>query len=122
MTDLAVVTGLFLACYNIGSALGDTIAGAIWTQILPGELNKRLNDSALATKAYGDPFTFATSHPLGTPDRQAVVECYEYVQRLLCITGICLTVPLIAFAFCMRNPKLTKDQSLANAEESEESS
>ncbi|OJJ80802.1 putative siderochrome-iron transporter Sit1 [Aspergillus glaucus CBS 516.65] len=106
---LAVVTGLFLACYNVGSALGDTIAGAIWTQVLPGELSNKLDDPALVQQAYGDPFTFASSHAMGTP-------------RLLCITGICLTVPLIAFAFCMKNPKLTNEQSFANAEESEESS
>lgn len=117
-----MVTGLFLACYNIGSALGDTIAGAIWSQVLPGELNNALGDSALATQAYGDPFTFVSSHPMGTPVRQGVVDSYKYVQRLLCITGICLTVPLIAFAFCMRNPKLTNEQSLGNAEGSEESS
>ena len=122
MTDLAVVTGLFLACYNVGSALGDTIAGAIWSQVLPGALGSRIDDPALAAQAYGDPFTFATTHAMGTPARQAVVESYRYVQRLLCITGICLTVPLIVFAVCMRNPKLTKEQSFANAEDSEESS
>ena len=117
-----MVTGLFLACYNVGSALGDTIAGAIWTQVLPGELSNKLADPALVQQAYGDPFTFASSHAMGTPARQAVVDSYKYVQRLLCITGICLTVPLIAFAFFMRNPKLTNEQSFANAEESEESS
>lgn len=117
-----MVTGLFLACYNVGSALGDTIAGAIWTQVLPGELSNKLDDPALVQQAYGDPFTFASSHAMGTPVRQAVVDSYKYVQRLLCITGICLTVPLIAFAFCMKNPKLTNEQSFANAEESEESS
>ncbi|ODM14539.1 hypothetical protein SI65_10025 [Aspergillus cristatus] len=118
---LAVVTGLFLACYNVGSALGDTIAGAIWTQVLPGELSNKLDDPALIQQAYGDPFTFVSTHAMGTPVRQAVVDSYKYVQRLLCITGICLTVPLIVFAFCMKNPKLTNEQSYADPEESEES-
>lgn len=117
-----MVTGIFLACYNIGSAVGDAIAGAIWTQVLPGELNKRLSDAALVEGAYGDPFTFVKSHPMGTPVRQSVVQAYKNVQQLLCITGICLTVPLIVFAFCMRDPKLTKEQSFSDAEESDDSS
>lgn len=117
-----MVTGVFLACYNIGSAVGDAIAGAIWTQVLPGELSKRLSDPALVQSAYGDPFTFVASHPMGTPIRQGVVQAYKHVQQLLCITGICLTVPLIIFALCMRNPKLTKEQSFSDAEESNDSS
>ncbi|KAJ6035709.1 hypothetical protein N7499_002836 [Penicillium canescens] len=30
-----VMIGLFLACHSIGDALGNSVAGAIWTQILP---------------------------------------------------------------------------------------
>lgn len=117
-----MVTGVFLACYNIGSAVGDAIAGAIWTQVLPGQLSKHLGDDALVQSAYGDPITFAGSYSIGTPEREGVVEAYKHVQRLLCITGICLTVPLIFFAFCMRDPKLTKDQSLSDAEKSDSDS
>ncbi|PYH93163.1 MFS general substrate transporter [Aspergillus ellipticus CBS 707.79] len=114
---LAVVTGFFLACYNIGSALGGSISGAIWTQVLPGELNKRLGNSTMAAQAYSDPFTFSSLHPMGTPDRDAVVAAYKHTQRLLCITGICLTVPLVVFSMCTRNQVLTKEQSFASAEE-----
>ncbi|PWY85053.1 MFS general substrate transporter [Aspergillus heteromorphus CBS 117.55] len=114
---LAVVTSFFLACYNIGSALGGSISGAIWTQVLPEELNKRLGNATLAAQAYSDPFTFSTMHAMGTPDRDAVVGAYKYAQRLLCITGICLTVPLVAFSMCTRNLVLTKEQSFADAEE-----
>ncbi|PWY96724.1 MFS general substrate transporter [Aspergillus sclerotioniger CBS 115572] len=114
---LAVVTGLFLACYNVGSALGGSISGAIWTQVLPGELNSRLGNATLAAQAYADPFTFSATYPMGTPDRDAVVAAYKSTQRLLCITGICLTVPLVAFSLCTRNMVLTKEQSFTNAEE-----
>lgn len=116
------MTGLFLACYNVGSALGDAIAGAIWSQVLPGELSTRIGNAAIAGNAYGDPYTFAASYAMNTSERQGAVEAYKYVQRLLCIAGICLTVPLIAFALCMRNPKLNEEQSFADAEERKESS
>lgn len=109
---LAIVTGIYLASYNIGSAIGNTISGAIWNQVLPAELIRQLGNETLAAEVYGEPFPFVIANPVGTPDRDAVVVAYQKTQRLLCITGICLTVPLIAFALCIRNPKLTKEQSL----------
>ncbi|KAJ5486479.1 hypothetical protein N7530_000779 [Penicillium desertorum] len=114
---LAVITGLYLAAYNIGSALGNTISGAIWNQVLPSELNYRLGNETLAAYVYAKPLDFAAVNPVGTPDRDNVILAYQKTQRLLCITGICLTVPLIAFALVIRNPTLTKEQSLAKAEE-----
>lgn len=114
---MAVVTGLFLACYNIGTAIGGSISGAVWTQVLPGELNSRLGNATMAAQAYKDPFTLSATYPIGTPDRDAVVAAYKHTQRLLCITGICLTVPLVAFSLCTRNLVLTKEQSFAHAEE-----
>ncbi|KAJ5964753.1 uncharacterized protein N7479_004629 [Penicillium vulpinum] len=113
---LAVITGLFLAAYNIGSALGNTISGAIWNQVLPSELSHRLGNETLAAYVYAQPLAFAAVNPVGTPDRDNVILAYQKTQRLLCITGICLTVPLIAFALVIRNPTLTKEQSLAKAE------
>ncbi|PYH30566.1 putative siderochrome-iron transporter Sit1 [Aspergillus neoniger CBS 115656] len=94
-----------------------SISGAVWTQVLPGELNSRLGNTTMAAQAYKDPFTFSTTYPIGTSDRDAVVAAYKHAQRLLCITGICLTVPLVAFSLCTRNLVLTKEQSFAHAEE-----
>jgi SIT family siderophore-iron:H+ symporter-like MFS transporter len=113
---LAVMTGLYLATYNLGSAFGGAVSGAIWTQVLPGELDARLapfNNATLATFAYGRPFEFAAAYPVGTPERQALIESYKHAQRLLTITGICLCVPLIAFAAVLRNQKLNDEQTLA---------
>ncbi|KAI9367233.1 major facilitator superfamily domain-containing protein [Aspergillus egyptiacus] len=113
---LAIVTALFLASYNIGSALGGTIAGAIWSQTLLPELTRTLGNATMAAEVFADPFTFATANPAGSPARDAVVMGYRHTQRYLCITGLCLSVPLIAFSLCIRNPKLTKEQSLEEAE------
>lgn len=114
---LAVITGIFLAAYNIGSAIGGAIAGAIWSQVLPGKLEAALGNATLATSVYGDPITFAEDYAWDTPERQAAVGAYRSTQRLLCITGICLCIPLIAFSLVLRDPKLGKEQSLPNAEE-----
>lgn len=117
---VAIVTGLYLATYNIGSAFGSTVSGAIWSQVLPGELENRFssfNNATLATSAYSNPFGFIAEYPVGTPERATMIASYQHIQRLLCITGICLCVPLLFFALVLRNPRLTKDQSRPDAEE-----
>lgn len=119
---MGVMTGLFLACHSIGDALGNSVAGAIWTQVLPSRLASNLSfqpNSTLAAQMYGNPFAIIAQYPIGTEVRTAIVDSYQYVQRYLCITGICLSIPLIGFAFCLRNPVLDQSQSLF--EEKEES-
>ncbi|KAH8892395.1 MFS transporter [Thozetella sp. PMI_491] len=120
--NLAVMTGLYLATYNVGSAFGNTVSGAIWTQVLPNALEERLRpiNSTLAALTYADPFTMAATYPLGTPERTAIVDAYQYAQRLLTITGICLCVPLIGFAFTLRNPKLNDNQNLVESPNDDE--
>lgn len=116
---LAVITGLYLSCYSIGSALGNTVSGAIWTQVLPQKLDAnlaRFGNSTLATAVYGNPFTFAAAYPVGTEQRSGVVDAYQSTQRLLCITGICLCVPLIIFSCLLRDPRLGDQQSRPEAE------
>ncbi|CAK7220297.1 ferrioxamine B transporter [Sporothrix curviconia] len=113
--NLAVMTGLYLATYNIGSAFGNTVSGALWTQVLPSTLEANLNsiNSTLAAAVYADPLALAAEYPVGTVERTAIIDSYKHVMRLLTITGICLCVPLIGLAAAMRNPKLNNQQTLA---------
>ncbi|GAA6003497.1 hypothetical protein JCM10207_000361 [Rhodosporidiobolus poonsookiae] len=113
----AILLSMYLSVYNYGSSLGNTIAGAIWTQVLPGQLEKAFNgNSTEAATAYGDPLAWILTNTWETPQRQALVEAYRHVQRLLCITGICFAVPTLFFALIVRDPKLGKEQSLPDAE------
>lgn len=112
---MAVVTSLYLASYYIGSALGGSISGAIWTQVLPKRITTefaQFNNSTLATYAYGSPYSFILDYTWGTPEREALVIAYREVQRLLLITGTCLCVPLVVFALLLHNPKLKSAQNL----------
>ena len=116
---VAVVTGLYLATYNIGSALGNTVSGAIWTQLLPSKLSFHLNrfgNDTLAAAAYGDPFAVIAEYPVGTQVRTGIIQSYQETQRLLCITGICLCVPLVVFSLLLRDPRLPDSQSREDAE------
>jgi SIT family siderophore-iron:H+ symporter-like MFS transporter len=90
--------------------------------MLPVALLERLGDATAANSIYGDPLGFVANNPVGTPLRDAVMDAYQHVQKLLCITGICLSVLIFAFACCLRNPFLTKDQSLPDAEKDQDDS
>ena len=84
--------------------------------MLPGQITERLagfNNETLTALAYADPFSFALEYSVQTLERQALIESYKHAQRLLTITGICLCVPLIAFAAVLKNPKLNDEQTLA---------
>ncbi|KAJ1325374.1 MFS transporter SIT family siderophore-iron:H+ symporter [Microdochium nivale] len=113
--NLAVMTGLYLATYNIGSGLGNAVSGAIWTQVLPNSLAEYLApiNATLAATTFADPFTAASLYPVGTPERTAIIAAYQGTQKLLCIVGICLCIPLMGFAVALRNPKLSDEQNLS---------
>lgn len=113
---MAVVLSIYLASYSIGTALGATVSGAIWTNLLPNQLLQRL-DSDLATLAYGSPFTFIVTYTWDTPERQLVVEAYQYVQKILCTVGCCLCVLLIFFSCLLRNHKLIDEVAINDIEE-----
>lgn len=72
--------------------------------------------STQAIAAYGSPFTWVLSYPVGTVERAAVQAAYHEVQRLLCITGLCISLLLVIFSLCLRNPRLGDEQSLEDAE------
>lgn len=110
---VAILTGLYLSFLNIGSALGTCLAGAIWTQTLLPALNSNLAfqpNHTLARSIYYAPFPVIERYPVGTEIRGAIIDSYRQVQRLLCLAGLALCVPMVAFALALRNPKLSKRQ------------
>lgn len=116
---VAILTGLYLSFYNVGSAFGTCLSGAIWTETLLGSLEANLafqSNATLARAVYDSPFQVVPLYPVGTEIRTAIIDSYQHVQRLLCIAGICLCVPMIGFALALRNPKLSENQVQSEAE------
>lgn len=131
---------MFTSALNIGSAVGYLISGArefslhllnpsqdsptdqqlslaVWTQVLPRELNRHITNTTLATSMYNDPFTAVYSYAaIGTPEREGMVAAYHTVARLLWITCICFAVPLAGCALMTRNPRLGDEQTLVKSE------
>jgi SIT family siderophore-iron:H+ symporter-like MFS transporter len=119
---VAVVTGLYLASFRVGNAIGSAISGAVWTQRMLPTLNKYIADPTIALSFYSQPLTVVNQYPLGSDVRTGAIEAYREVARILSIIGICLSALIIVWAFLLRDPKLGNTQSLDNAEEEEQAS
>lgn len=120
---VAILTGLYLSFYNVGSAFGTCLAGAIWSQSLYPALEENLAfqpNRTLARDIYNAPFPIVALYPVGTEIRTAIIDSYESVQRLLCMAGLFLCIPMIAFALALRNPKLSEQQIQEEAHEADE--
>ncbi|OAA73811.1 Major facilitator superfamily domain, general substrate transporter [Cordyceps fumosorosea ARSEF 2679] len=116
---VAILTGLYLSFYNVGSALGTCLSGAIWTQTLYPALESSLAfqpNRTLAQAMYNNPFEVVKNYPVGTEIRGAIIGSYSYVQGLLCIAGLCVCMPMIGFALALRNPRLSDKQVQDEAE------
>ncbi|CAH0005092.1 unnamed protein product [Clonostachys byssicola] len=110
--DIAVMTSIMLTMNNVGMALGNAVSGAIWTQTLYAQLQKDLApNTQLAEQVYASPLYVVPNFPVGSSERTAIIESYRYIQRLLTITGICLVVPMLASALCLRDTRLPKPKS-----------
>ncbi|KAF5974114.1 siderophore iron transporter 1 [Fusarium coicis] len=114
--DVALIISLMLAMTNVGVALGGCVSGAIWTQTLYDQLKVDLaSNVTLASSVYQSPLTVVPLYPVGTPERDAIIHSYRYIQRLLAITGMCLSVPMLAVALCLPDLRFpaTKAQNVA---------
>lgn len=119
--NVAVITGVFMATYSVGSALGNALSGAIWSHTLVPTLLNTLpsgyNNITTAESIYASPFVWVLDYPLGSPIRDGIIVGYRHTQKLLTITGICLCIPLFVFSLCLRNPRLGDEQTAPDAEE-----
>uniref|UniRef100_A0A0L0NSE2 Major facilitator superfamily (MFS) profile domain-containing protein n=1 Tax=Candidozyma auris TaxID=498019 RepID=A0A0L0NSE2_CANAR len=113
---MATVIAIFAACYHVGGSIGSSISGAIWTQLMFEIIRRKMAalnvDPTLAKSAYQQPYIFAKQHKWGTEPRRAVSLAYAEVQKNLCITGLCLCVPLLVLVLFLRDHKLSEAQNL----------
>lgn len=72
----------------IGSAIGSTIAGAIWTGVFPARLSANLPADAMENFAaiYGE-LTTQSGYPVGSPTRDAINLSYAQTQKYMLIAA-----------------------------------
>lgn len=86
---------------SIGSAVGSTIAGAMWTGIFPNKLAQYLPQSALGdlTTIYGS-IDVQSSYAIGSPERDAINRAYSDTQRYMLISATCIySITLVSVMF-----------------------
>lgn len=96
---------------SIGSAIGSTIAGAIWTGVFPEKLMENLPASAMDKFAeiYGD-ISVQSSYPIGSPTRDAINKSYGQAQRYMLISAVCIYIITWGSVFFWENVDVRKQK------------
>lgn len=107
--ELAVAIALYGLFGSIGASIGNALAAALWNNILPVELYKNLPDDAknLTQTIFGN-INVQLSYPMGSPIREATIQAYGHVQRLMVITGVCFIPVCVACLFAWKNINVIK--------------
>ncbi|KAK3056169.1 MFS siderochrome iron transporter 1 [Extremus antarcticus] len=95
------VEGMFA---NVGGAVGETVASAIWTGVFPHRLREFLPQDMKSEWAtiYED-LTEQLSYPIGSPTRTAIIEAYGATQRLMLIASTTVLVLAVAAVIVRRD-------------------
>ncbi|PTU18254.1 hypothetical protein P175DRAFT_0551919 [Aspergillus ochraceoroseus IBT 24754] len=103
----------FLNCFgSAGGAIGSSISGAIWTNTLPGALQRRLPESALPDwESIYDDLEVQLSYERGSDVRNAISLAYADAQTKMLIAGTCVMSLSLVWMFLVRDIKLTKQQT-----------
>ncbi|KAG0639083.1 major facilitator superfamily domain-containing protein [Tuber brumale] len=105
--EVAAATALFLTIVSIGGAVGSAVSGAIWSHNIQNKLMLYLPETAKVnmTMIYGSA-VMATSYPMGSPERAAIIRSYDETMRILLIIAVCVCIPMLPAGLCMANYKL----------------
>ncbi|KAJ8689327.1 hypothetical protein PTI98_013359 [Pleurotus ostreatus] len=110
--DVAMVTAVVLLITEIGGAVGSAIAGAIWTNTMPGKISQYLPflPEADRQQLFGS-IVYAASFPRGHPVREGVIAAYSDVMETMLIVATVLSVFPIFIALAMPNWHLGDKQN-----------
>ncbi|KAH7922339.1 hypothetical protein BV22DRAFT_1121535 [Leucogyrophana mollusca] len=102
--DVAIITAIVLLLTEIGGAVGNACAGAIWSNTMPSNLEKYLPWLTDAQRAalYGS-ITSVTSSPRGDPVREGVILAYDDTMKIMIWVAIALSIVPIFLALGMPN-------------------
>lgn len=106
--EVAAATAVFLTMLEIGGAVGAAISGAIWSNSVPGKLERYLpgemRDQAL--QIYGNVTLASTGWAMGTPERIAINRAYQEAMHTLLTVAVCVSALLVPLSLMMQNHRL----------------
>ncbi|KAM0424915.1 hypothetical protein ACHAPT_009971 [Fusarium lateritium] len=102
------MSGLF---GSIGVSIGFTVAGALWTNIVPAKLYEALPEDSknLTGTIFGD-IKEQLSYPVGSPIRDAIMVALQDAQHKMVIVGTCLVPLMLVCIIVWKNVDLRKRQ------------
>jgi hypothetical protein len=107
--DTAAVLAVLGTVTSIGGAVGLAISGAIWTNVLPIQLEQNLPaDVRNQSSTIFGSLTNQLSFPRGSPERDAIIVSYAYLQKVLCIAATCISGVALMLVFGWRDVDLKK--------------
>ncbi|KAG0018873.1 hypothetical protein BGZ82_000313 [Podila clonocystis] len=106
--DVATVIGASLILVSFGSAVGNVLAGGIWTQYLPSRLREHVTGPYDQDRAMTDPLKYVKN--LDPITRQQVIDAYSDSQKLMSIIGLAVAVLTIVCAAMLKHVDLEQDQ------------
>ncbi|KAI0367339.1 drug:h+ antiporter [Pilatotrama ljubarskyi] len=110
--DVAMVTAVVLLWTEIGGSIGSAVAGAIWTNTMPGKLAEHL--PALNQTERDTLFGSITSVmvlPFDDPTRQGVIAAYGDTMHVMLIVATVLAVVPMLISLAMPNWYLGDQQN-----------
>lgn len=101
---ILAVEGIFA---NIGSAIGSTVAAAIWTGVFPKKSAEYLPEESQTnlTSVYGD-LSVQLSYDVGSPTRDAIVRAYGDAQKLMIISATAILLLAVGSVAVWRDIKV----------------
>lgn len=101
---VAAVLALLFVMGSIGGSIGSAICGAIWTNTFLKKLAETLPESAMPNLSliYSS-LPQQLSYPVGSPERNAIVEAYGYAQPRMLAAGTAFMVLGFIWVGMMKN-------------------
>ncbi|XXH04544.1 hypothetical protein Hte_010961 [Hypoxylon texense] len=91
--ELASVMALLGLAYYIGSAIGNSLSGAIWNSTLPEMLARQLPQMSPTELALiASDLKKQLSYPVGSAVRTAIITAYGQAQFRMCVTGVLVSL------------------------------
>ncbi|KAF9973433.1 hypothetical protein BGZ73_003326 [Actinomortierella ambigua] len=106
--DIATVVGASQILVSFGSAVGNSMAGGLWTQYLPAMLEKHVTLPANLDKAMNDPLKYIKN--LEPATKAQVIHAWSESQKFMSIIGLAVAALGIICAALLKHVDLTMDQ------------
>ncbi|KAF8815683.1 MFS general substrate transporter [Phlegmacium glaucopus] len=118
--ELAQVSSLVLLTAYLGEAVGQAIAGGIYNNNFPTQLQKRLPDASADTISKIVNAVLGVLPDWGTAERVVINDVYSDLMRQMTLVAVIISGPTLICVLLMPDNQLIDAQNLVEAEETGE--